>query len=124
MSTLRNADLKKIKILHGEEIDEDSDDFHKQDQYILKGLIDVTDPNFDVQKYLKNFRWDDNNTFRMINTSGIEKVFTLNYATGHLKEKGQCAIIMKNKLYSDNFYYNERLYSDIKGTYFRLLRKH
>ena len=48
----------------------------------------MTDPNFDVQKYLKNFRWDDNNTFRMINTSGIEKVFTLNYATGHLKEKG------------------------------------
>ena len=75
ISTLRNVDRKKMRILHGVPVDDDDLEFHMKDSYSLHGLVDINDSSFDINKYFTNFRWDDNTTFRMINTSGIEKVF-------------------------------------------------
>lgn len=123
VSTLRNYDRKKLMILKGIPVNEQDSQFKLSDHIILKGLADTEESNFDYKRLLYAFKWDSSTQFRFINSEGIQKVFHVNWQDGVVKEKNQTLILMRNKLYSDNYYYFERNIYRVKNSNHRLLRR-
>jgi hypothetical protein len=86
----------------------------RNSKVVLDGLFNQEDGDFDPAHVVNNFKWETDNSFRIINKDGFEKYITVK--NGNWSIKDSTFVPMKNLLHTNlnSLYYFEHMQNKIR----------